>query len=256
MSQPLGQGYDERIPLVLVLDTSQSMARPPEAPRITALNRALTDWLRDTRKEPRLSRRLEVAIIAFGSSVRVLDPATGRDGPADAATAFAPVTNVADPELTPHGYTLMLPAISQALGLAQGPRRRQESQGMPSRRPLIWLLTDGAASDAEGRPLDAASMARTAEQIRAAEHAPEQVDQCLFCAIGVGAADQDMLESLAPDSTLMLDHIGYRSILTMITGSTESVRSSDTPAEAHQRGRDIAGLTEQLRQLEDEQRRA
>src|SRR5438270_705076 len=57
MSQPLGQGYDERIPLVLVLDTSQSMARPPEAPRITALNRALTDWLRDTRKEPRLSRR-------------------------------------------------------------------------------------------------------------------------------------------------------------------------------------------------------
>ena len=251
MSQPLGRGYDERIPLVLVLDTSQSMARPPEAPRITALNRALTDWLRDTRKEPRLSRRLEVAIIAFGSSVRVLDPATGQDGPADAATAFAPVTQVADPELTPSGYTLMLPAISQALGLAQGRRRWLESQGTPSRRPLIWLLTDGAASDAEGRPLDAASMAGTAEQIRAAEHAPDQVDRCLFCAIGVGAADQDMLESLAPDSTLMLDHIGYRNILKMITASSESVHSSDTPAEAHQQRRDYVALGEELRQLED-----
>ena len=48
-ADPLGRGFAERIPLVLVLDTSASMASPAESPRIAELNSALSKPLSNPR---------------------------------------------------------------------------------------------------------------------------------------------------------------------------------------------------------------
>ena len=73
MSTSLGRGFDERAPLVLVLDTSASMGNPPEAPRIAELNAALRDWMADAGDDVALRGRLEIAVVTFGSSAQVLE---------------------------------------------------------------------------------------------------------------------------------------------------------------------------------------
>ena len=258
MGLPLGQGFDERVPVVLVLDTSDSMARPREAPRIAELNAALADWLQDTRSRPGLRSRVEIAIVTFGSEIQVLElapdrsAAATRDGRAHAAasTAFAPIGDVADPVLTTSGFTLMLPAIEVAVDLAAQRRRLLREQGVPSRRPLIWLLTDGAASTADGEPLQAGDLAGAARLLRAAEQPHDQDDGCLFFAIGVGEADRTMLEVLAPASTMMLGSVRFRDILGLVSHSSDLGNSSDEPAAAYQQARELAEFAEGLRSLE------
>lgn len=247
---PLGRGFDERVPLVLVIDTSDSMARPADSPRIAELNSALSGWLSDARSRPSLRNRLEVAIITFSSTVQVLDPATGNYGSSTAETAFAPIGQVADPGLVAGGYTLMLPAVDLALDLATARRRLLAEQGLPCRRPRIWLLTDGAASTASGELVGPEELAKTARLLRAAENPNDQNDGCLFYAIGVGNADRAALEILAPDSTIMLDRVNFREILGLVSYSTEVASSGDTSDEAYRQSRDMADLLDQFRAFE------
>lgn len=251
IDRPLGQGFDERVPVVLVLDTSESMARPPQAPRIAELNSALSEWLNDARGRPGLRSRVEVAIITFGSDVRVLDLTAGTSGDPGAASAFVLIGEVTMPRLRTGGVTMMLPAVSAALDLALARRRLLTDQGVLSRRPLIWLLTDGAASDADGNRLAPDDLAGTAGLLRAAEQPSRPDDGCLFYAIGVGEADRAMLEVLAPASTLMLGSVRFRDILDVVFRSSDTVRSSDQPGEAYRLAGEHAALAEGLRSLEE-----
>jgi uncharacterized protein YegL len=251
MDRRLGQGFDERVPLVLVLDTSDSMARPAESPRITELNSALAAWLEDARARPSLRSRVEIAIVTFSSAVQVLDPSTGGHGEPSAATAFAPIGDVADPVLATGGFTLMLPAIELAVDLAVQRRRLLAQQHVPSRRPRIWLLTDGAASNADGQPLQPGDLAETARLLRAAESPSEPSEGCLFYAIGVGDADRATLEVLAPDSTMMLKGLRFRDILGLVSDSSEAVHSSDEPGQAYRQAHDNVTLFDRIRSLEE-----
>jgi uncharacterized protein YegL len=238
MTMRLGEGFDERIPLVLVLDTSESMARPNGSPRIAELNAALGEWLRDARTKPSLRGSVEVAFVTFGSVVQVLDPATGEPAAEQSAdTAFALVDNVRQPDLRTGGLTLLLPAIELALDLAVRRVRLLASRGVPARRPRIWLVTDGAPSTVTGE--------------RAAEHPDTPGEGCLFYVIGVGNADRDTLEVLAPDSTMMLGSVRFSDILALVSNSTDSASSGDEPEQAYRETRDNAAMIERFRSLEE-----
>lgn len=250
MEPCLGQGLDERVPLVLVIDTSDSMARPEHSPRIAELNSALSAWLADARFRASLQSRVEVAMITFSSDVQVLDPWSGTRGQFSAETAFAPIGQVAAPRLVAGGYTLMLPAIAMALDLATARRRLLAGQGVPCRWPRIWLLTDGAASDADGELVRAEELAETARLLRAAESPADQNDGCMFHAIGVGDADRMALEVLAPSSTMMLGSVDFHDILGLVSNSTDAAGSSDTPQEAYRQVRESVGLLDQFRSFE------
>ena len=246
----LGQGFDERVPLVLLLDTSESMGRPEESPRIAELNSALAGWLANARTRPSLLNRVEVAIITFDSVVRVLDPVTGGPGQNRAETAFAPIGDLADPDLTAAGYTLMLPAIELAVDLARARRRLLAEQGTPCRRPRIWLLTDGAASTSDGELVPPEQLAQTARLLRAVENPADERDGCLFHAIGVGRAARAPLETLAPQSTMMLSKVIFRYILGLVSYSTEAGESSDRPDQAYSQVRDNVDLFDQFNSFE------
>jgi uncharacterized protein YegL len=254
VSDPLlGHGYDERAPLVLVLDTSQSMARPEQAPRIAELNAALRQWLDDAKARTSVRVALEVAIVTFGSAVSVVDPATGEPGDpaaADPATAFAPVDQVSAPALHAAGFTPMLPAIDVALDLAVRRRQLLKERGVPSRRPMLWLLTDGAPTDADGQPLEISDLAPAAGRLRAAERAADPDQSCRFFAIGVGDADRELLQALAPQSTMMLSGFPFRDILGIVSDSAENVRSSAQPEDDYLQVGKIADFAEKLRDFE------
>jgi uncharacterized protein YegL len=245
LSSPLGRGFAERIPLVLVLDTSDSMTRPAGTPRIGELNSALRGWFTEAAADPALRERLEVAIVTFDSQVRVLRLAEASAG------AFALVETVDPPELCASGLTLMLPAIEAAVKLATERSRELSAQGTPSRRPLVWLVTDGAPCDERGTPLLEDEVAAAGRQLRDWAEPTADSPGCLFYAVGVGGADLAKLRALAPESSMLLPDFPFRKILRIASESASKQRPGSA-GEEYARMRAVAERHRRLQDLEDE----
>lgn len=227
-----GRGFDERQPVIVLLDTSASMNRPAHSPRIAELNRALAGWFDSVRSKPQLLARVEVCLIAFDERVRIYDAVAGgfrAPQQADGDAVFAPLAGLRPPELPAAGCSCLVPAVRLALELAQ--RRRQEltDRGLPVVRPVIWLLTDGAPSDEWGTALDAGQLASTAAELRQAE----QEDGCAFFVVGVRGADQELLKVLAPWSTHMLENLDFSQILSLLLASSDRLEPGRTIKETY-----------------------
>jgi uncharacterized protein YegL len=247
LSGSFGRGFAERIPLVLVLDTSDSMARPAGAPRIRELNVALREWFAEAATDSALRERLEVAIVAFDSQVRIL-PLT--DAPDVPASAFALVETVNPPELHASGLTLMLPAIETAVRLATERTSQLSSHGIPSRRPLVWLVTDGAPCDEHGTPLSPRELKAAGQQVRGWTEPTEKSPGCLFLAVGVGGADLATLRALAPEGSMLLPDFPFRNILRMASESASKQRVG-SPDDEYARIRRTADLRRLISEVED-----
>ncbi|MFJ3308178.1 hypothetical protein ACIPSA_34840 [Streptomyces sp. NPDC086549] len=246
-------GYDERQPVVLLLDTSASMGRPAGSPRIDELNDALTRWFDGVRAEPRLRARVEVCLITFDSRVRVFDPGAGRLVPVEEATAgrlFVPVDEMRPPRLDASGLTRMTEAVEAALELARQRYRALQDQRVQVRRPFLWVLTDGAPSDGDGRPLDAQALAGTAGRVRRGEERGE----CVFQAIGVRGADLKMLQVLAPKAALMLENLDFGQILDLLFQSSDRIGAVQDPDDVHRQLADLAARRERMDRLERDHR--
>ncbi|MFD7500714.1 hypothetical protein [Streptomyces sp. NPDC059850] len=252
-SMEFGAGYEERQPVVLLLDTSASMGRPEEHPRIDELNDALTRWFDGVRAQERLRTRVEVCLITFDSAVRVHDPGLGRlipVGEADADRLFVPVDSMRPPTLRAEGLTRLTDAVETALELARARYRTLQRQRVPARRPFLWVLTDGAPSDAEGRPLDAAALAGTAGRVRQGEERREWV----FQVIGVRGADLPMLRVLAPKATSPLENLDFGRILDLLFQSTDDSSPDQDADLIHQQVNDRAARLARMERLESDLR--
>ncbi|MFI8962610.1 hypothetical protein ACIGO8_10870 [Streptomyces sp. NPDC053493] len=244
-----GEGFDERQPVVLLLDTSASMGRPAERPRIEELNAALAAWFDGVRRHARLRSRVEVCLITFDSRVRAWDPRQECLVPVESVPAdglFVPVDGMRPPRLGASGFTRMTDAVETALAVARSRYRALQERRVPVRRPFLWVLTDGAPSDAEGRPLDADALAGTARSLRLGEERGEWV----FQAIGVRGADLGLLRVLAPKAALKLDTLDFSQILDLLFQSSDRVGAVLDPDEIHTRVAEDAALRERMDRLE------
>lgn len=242
-------GYDELQPVVILLDTSASMGRPAESPRIDELNTALARWFDSVRSEPQLRSRVEVCLITFDSRVQVCDPVQGSLVPVEEAVAdrlFVAVEKVRPPRLTASGLTRMTAAIDTALDLAREHCRVLQARRVPVRRPFLWVLTDGAPSDADGEPLAAEALAGTARRLRRCEEQGEGV----FQAIGVRGADLPLLKVLAPKATLMLDSLDFGQILELLFQSSDRIGAVQDADDVHRRVAGLAARRERMNRLE------
>ncbi|MER6996712.1 hypothetical protein [Streptomyces sp. NPDC000410] len=243
-------GYDERQPVVILLDTSASMGRPSDRPRIDELNTALSRWFEGVRAEPRLRSRVEVCLITFDSRVRVYDPGQECLVAADEAVAdrlFVPVDQVRPPRLGASGFTRMTTAVDTALDLARARYRSLQERKVPVRRPFLWVLTDGAPSDEDGRPLDAGELAGTARRLRRCEEQGEGI----FQAIGVRGADLPLLQVLAPKATLMLDTLDFGQILDLLFQSSDRVGAVQHADDVHAEVARMAAARARMKKLEE-----
>ncbi|OON80533.1 vWA domain-containing protein [Streptomyces tsukubensis] len=249
----LAEGYDERQPVVLLLDTSASMGRPADSPRIDELNDALERWFAGVRAEPRLCARVEVCLIGFDSRVRVFDPVKEVLVPAGEAAAdrlFVPVHRMRPPRLEAAGLTRMTDAVETALALARERYRTLQAQRVQVRRPFLWVLTDGAPSDADGQRMDPDALAGTAAQVRVAEERGE----CVLQAIGVRGADLELLRVLAPKAALTLEDLDFGQILDLLFQSSDRIGVVQAADEIHDRVADLAERRRQLQRIEERYR--
>lgn len=191
---------EPRCPCVLLLDTSGSMSGAP----IDELNAGLRTFQDDLLTDSLAARRVEIAITTFGP-VRVIQDFT------TAASFSAPVLEAA-------GDTPIGAAIDKAIDLVAERKQAYRENGVAFYRPWIFLITDGAPTDAWTQ---AASRVREGENSKAF---------CFF-AVGVEKADLRILERISIRKPLRLKGLSFRELFQWLSSSMKSV-SRSSPGDA------------------------
>jgi uncharacterized protein YegL len=165
---------DQKCPVVLLLDTSGSMAGMP----IEELNKALVQIKEDILNDTMLSNRLELGIVAFDDDARVERP----------IDLISPDTDL--PILNIGGVTNLVSGMNKAIELVTDRKNFYKSNGEQYYRPFIVLFTDGAPTN-------------TPEEIEELDQNIQKLSdekRFIFLPFGVDGADMQLLAKLAAQS--------------------------------------------------------
>lgn len=189
---------DPRCACVLLLDTSGSMSGSP----INALNDGLMAFQTDLRGDPLARRRVEIAIVTFGS------------GGVQRIQDFVSAENFTAPTLVASGDTPMGSAINLGLDLVRDRKAEYKRNGVPYYQPWIFMITDGGPTDGE-------IWKKSAQNVQANMNARALT----FFAVGVAGADMQVLAQITP-RTLLLDGLKFREMFVWLSQSQRRVSSS------------------------------
>ncbi len=159
---------------VLILDTSSSM----NGTKIHELNEGLQIFTSELMADELARKRVDVAIITFGSQVDVVQEFTG-------IGEFTP------PILMAHGFSPMGQAILKGVELVRERKEEYRNLGIDYYRPWIFVITDGYPTD----------MRRGDEmwnEVINAVHSGEADQKFLFWMLGVDPADMQILKEISP----------------------------------------------------------
>jgi uncharacterized protein YegL len=188
---------EPRCPCLLLLDVSGSMSGRP----IRELNDGLAQFKDELAADTLAMKRVEVGIVTFGPT-RIEVPFT-------AAGSFYP------PELHANGDTPMGEAIRIGLDMVGQRKADYKANGIAYYRPWIFLITDGAPTDA----WDSAA---------AAVREGEEAKKFAFFAVGVQGANMEALAQISVRQPLQLDGLRFRELFSWLSASMRSV-SQSTP---------------------------
>ena len=195
---------EPRCPCVLLLDTSYSMNGRP----INALNQGIRTFKSELEKDNLASLRVEVSIITFGGSPKVVHD-------------FATVDDFHPTNLGVEGNTPMAAGIQTALDHIESRKRQYRESGIGYYRPWVFMITDGAPTDDE-------NAVRNASQRLANEERDKRV---AFFAVGVVGADMERLRQISPRAPLPLKGLAFRELFVWLSASMSQVSRSRTDDE-------------------------
>lgn len=204
---------EPRCPVVLLLDTSGSMAGQP----IAELNEGLQEFEKALKGDRLASLRVEIAVITFGGVVRALDVSGGgqREIPFDANQAFVTADSFQPPALAASGETPMGEAVNRALALLRERKAIYKQNSIDYFRPWAILLTDGKPTDAGW---EAAADAVKAEEGRKGVS---------LYAVGVEGADMQKLARFSDQrQPLKLKGLAFRELFQWLSKSLSAVAQS------------------------------
>ena len=195
----LVQNPEPRCPCLLLLDTSGSMNGRP----IEELNAGLLTFKEDLTSDPMAMQRVEVALITFGPVQIVADFQT--------ADLFQP------PHLGVTGDTPMGAAIVQGLDLLEARKSAYKQAGVAYYRPWVFLITDGAPTDA---------WQQAAHRVHAGDSAERKAFS--FFAVGVERADMDTLAAICSPNRppMRLKGLSFRELFSWLSSSVGGVARS------------------------------
>ncbi len=190
---------ENRCPVVLLVDTSSSMAGQP----MEALNKGLEAFQEAVMQDEQAALRVDVAIVGFG--------------PVELIQDFVTIDQFSPPQLKAHGLTPMGEAITFGIDLLEKRKVTYRNNGIQYYRPWMFLITDGA-------PNPHSPWQQAAEQVRAAE----AQRKFSFFAVGVQGADMNTLNHIAPPERppLLLKGLDFRSMFLWLSDSMVRVSSS------------------------------
>lgn len=205
----LAENADPRCPVVLVLDSSGSMAEvlPGETESaLSALNSGLDTLVSQLNKDPLARRRVELSVVSYGSEVTP-------------ATPFSTVDKIILPTLVASGTTATGRAIEVALDALDARKKEYKAAGIEYYRPWVLILTDGLPTD---------DITNAVKRVKEAEAAKKLV----FFSIGVGGADMNNLKSFSEArEPLKIQGVKFDELFVWLSASQSAV-SASTPGDS------------------------
>lgn len=189
---------EPRCPCILLLDVSGSMFGAP----IKALNDGLHIFRDDLNKDGLTKKRVEVAIVTFESTVKVVQDFVTAD-------KFQP------PTLKVGGATYMGEGINKALDILQARKASYKANAINYYRPWIFMITDGEPSDNE-------VVDRAAQRIRD-EEARKKV---AFFAVGVEGVNMTRLSQIVVRPPRKLTGLNFEEMFQWLSASMSGVSHS------------------------------
>jgi uncharacterized protein YegL len=198
-TEDFAENPEPRCPCLLLLDVSGSMAGEP----IRELNEGLKAFRDELAAAELAGKRVEVACVTFG--------------PVTVTTEFESAGVFQPPWLQVGGDTPMGEAIVKGLDLVRERKRAYRENGIAFYRPWVFLITDGAPTDAWA---DAAAKVKDGEASKS----------LAFFAVGVEGANMEILRQIAVREPLRLQGLKFRSLFQWLSNSMKSV-SRSTPGD-------------------------
>lgn len=188
---------ENRCPVLLLLDTSGSMAGNP----IAELNRGLVSFKEDVLNDEQASLSVDLALVTFGGTVKKIQDFVGME-------KFEP------PVLKTDGYTPIGAAIEYALDLVEERKKAYKASAIQYYRPWIFMITDGAPTD---------SWEMAAKKMQQAE----LENRVLFFAVAVQGADMTKLKQISSPERppILLNGLDFRSLFLWLSSSMKRVSS-------------------------------
>lgn len=194
---------DERAPLVLVLDCSGSMA---EENKMGLLNEGLATLASELKNDPITARCGRVLVIAFGG-----------DNDVEVMGSWTDAMDFTPPELVAGGLTPIGTAMKFALEEIEAQKEQMRTAGVPYKRPIIMLLSDGEPTDDDWQ--------RVAAECKNAETA----HKVNIMAIGIGQqANRDILGQFSNKGALNLSGLKFKELFVWLSRSVRAVSQAPT----------------------------
>ena len=200
--QPLN--YEQKCPVLLVLDRSGSMSGSP----IIELNKALLDFEQEIKKDAITASRLDISVISFGSDVKV-----ERD--------FGLIDESNMPQLSISGSTKLVDATRKGIEMIKNRKAWYQSTGQNYYRPYIILITDGEPDSDQ----DVDGLAKEMHDLVHNKHLN-------FWPIAVNGADMQMLNKIAVPGVeasmppLKLDGVKFVELFKWLSSSFAKISKS------------------------------
>jgi uncharacterized protein YegL len=199
-SVEFAENPEPRCACVLLLDTSGSMGGAP----VGALNEGLTTFKDVLSKDPVASKRVEIAIVTFDSSVKLLQD-------------FVTIEQFNPPVIGDLGpATLMSAGINMALDLVHNRKDLYRSNGVTYYQPWIFMITDGAPTESDQEVQSAGQRVREAETNK----------RLSFFAVGVEGADMEKLRSISVRDPVKLKGLDFKAMFVWLSASMQKVSAS------------------------------
>lgn len=199
-SNDFAENPEPRVPCVLLLDVSGSMAGNP----IKELNDGLTLYKDEVMADGLAAKRVEIAIVTFGGAV-------------ETKVCFTTAPGFVPPTLEASGATPMGEAILRGVEMVTARKAEYRANGISFYRPWIFMITDGGPTD---------EWQSAATKVREGETAKNFA----FFAVGTDGANFDTLSKISPREPLHLKGLRFRDLFKWLSNSQSSV-SRSTPGQ-------------------------
>lgn len=191
---------EPRCPCVLLLDTSGSM----EGAKIEQVNAGLAAFHQALQTDPLGRKRVEVCVIAFDTSVVVVQN-------------FVTIDNFEPPVLAGSGQTRLVAGLQEALDTLDARKATYKSNGIAYYRPWLFLMTDGEPTDLENIEPVRARLVKDVTNKRVA-----------FFPVGVEGANMTTLRDICPvgNAPARLNGLDFVPMFQWLSASLQQVSNS------------------------------
>jgi len=196
----LTDNTSQRLPCVLVLDGSASMADPrAESDAIRELNSGLNILEEELKNDDISAQRVQLLVLRLGDDDQV-----------EVVREWTDAMDFTAPTIEANGRTPLGKAMRMALDRVEEQKENYRSHDIPYNRPWIFLITDGQPTDLDWE--DAAADCRQAEDD----------NKVVIFSIGTAGADFDALKQFSNRSPVMLDGLKFRELFVWLSRSASS----------------------------------